>query len=68
VALIARACGIIRDLYTAAQYLMSRLRGKPVEWQRSLLQAGLPLHPARDCRGSSVFTRMALPEDAAVWL
>ena len=58
---IAGRAGIIRDLYTAAQYLMSRLRGSLL-MATIFAQAGFAAASGSTVVASSVFTRMALPE------
>ena len=58
---IAGLAGIIRDLYTAAQYLMSRLRGSLL-MATIFAQAGFAAASGSTVVASSVFTRMALPE------
>lgn len=58
---IAQRAGIIADLYTAAHYLLNRIRGSLL-MATVLAQAGFAAASGSTVVASSVFTRMALPE------
>lgn len=58
---IAGRAGIIGDLYTAAQYMLNRLRGSLLI-ATIFAQAGFAAASGSTVVASSVFTRMALPE------
>lgn len=58
---IAQRAGIIADLYTAAHYMLNRVRGSLL-MATVLAQAGFAAASGSTVVASSVFTRMALPE------
>lgn len=58
---IAGRAGIIADLYTAAHYMLDRIKGSLL-MATILAQAGFAAASGSTVVASSVFTRMALPE------
>lgn len=58
---IAQRAGIIADLYTAAHYMLNRVKGSLL-MATVLAQAGFAAASGSTVVASSVFTRMALPE------